>query len=49
MKGLDLLWLGTLLHFPIPDAAFDAAGNPCYTFGRTTGTPGEDCSTGGWR
>ncbi|HSP39976.1 MAG TPA: RagB/SusD family nutrient uptake outer membrane protein [Gillisia sp.] len=49
MRGLDLLQAGTPLHFPIPGAALDAAGLPNYTFGGTTGTPGEDYSDGGWR
>lgn len=49
MRGQDLLQAGTPLHFPIPGAALDAAGLPNYTFGGTTGTPGEDYSTGGWR
>lgn len=49
MRGKDLLEPGTLLHFPIPGAALDAAGIPYYTFGGTTGTPGEDYSVGGWR
>ena len=49
MRGKDLLEPGTLLHFPIPGAALDAAGIPYYTFGGSTGTPGEDYSTGGWR
>lgn len=49
MRGKDLLQKGTPLHFPIPGAALDAAGVPIYTFGGTTGTPGEDYSTGGWR
>lgn len=49
MRGNNLLQEGTLLHFPIPGAALDAAGLPMYTFGGTEGTPGEDFSTGGWR
>lgn len=49
MRGMDLLQEGTPLHFPIPGAALDAAGLPQYTFGGTTGTPGEDYSAGGWR
>lgn len=49
MRGNDLLQAGTPLHFPIPGAALDAAGLPPYTFGGSTGTPGEDYSNGGWR
>jgi hypothetical protein len=49
MRGKDLLQKGTPLHFPVPGAALDAAGLPPYTFGGTTGTPGEDYSNGGWR
>lgn len=49
MRGRDLLQPGTPLHFPVPGAALDAAGIPIYTFGGSTGTPGEDYSTGGWR
>ncbi|SDK92720.1 hypothetical protein SAMN04488034_101939 [Salinimicrobium catena] len=49
MRGKDLLQEGTPLHLPVPGAALDAAGIPVYTFGGTTGTPGEDYSTGGWR
>jgi starch-binding outer membrane protein, SusD/RagB family len=49
MRGKDLLQKGTPLHFPIPGAALDAAGVPLYTFGGTTGVPGEDYSNAGWR
>lgn len=49
MRGRDLLQEGTLLHFPIPGAALDAAGLPQYTFGAGVGTPGEDFSTDGWK
>lgn len=49
MRRQDLLQAGSPLHFPLPGAALDAAGLPNYTFGGTTGTPGEDYSTGGWR
>lgn len=49
MRGNDLLQKGTILHFPVPGAALDAAGLPPYTFGGTTGTAGEDYSNGGWR
>lgn len=49
MRGRDLLQEGTLLHFPIPGAALEAAGLPQYTFGAGVGTPGEDFSSGGWK
>lgn len=49
MRGKNLLQEGTLLHFPIPGAALDAAGEESYTFGGTEGTPGEDYSNEGWR
>lgn len=49
MRGNDFLQKGTPLHFPVPGAALDAAGLPIYTFGGTTGTPGEDYSNVGWR
>lgn len=49
MRRKDLLQKGTLLHFPIPGSALEAAGIPNYTFGGTTGVAGEDYSNGGWR
>lgn len=49
MRGTDNLQAGTPLHFPVPGAALDAAGLPGYTFGGSTGTPGEDYSDAGWR
>ncbi len=49
MRGQDLLQKGTFLHFPVPGAALDAAGLAAYTFGGSTGTPGQDYSNGGWR
>lgn len=49
MRRNNLLQKGTLLHFPVPGAALNAAGLNLYTFGGTTGVAGEDYSNGGWR
>ena len=49
MRRENLLQQGTMLHFPVPGEALEAAGLPVYTFGGTEGVPGEDYSTGGWR
>jgi hypothetical protein len=49
MRKEDMLQPGTPLHFPVPGKALDAIPAPNYTFGGTTGVPGEDYSTGGWR
>lgn len=49
MRGLDLLQVGTPLHFPVPGAALDANKEEYYTFGGTTGIAGVDYSNGGWR
>lgn len=49
MRKEDLLQAGTLLHFPVPGKALESIPADSYTFGGTTGTPGEDYSTGGWR
>lgn len=49
MRKEDLLQPGTLLHFPVPGKALEAIPAENYTFGGTTGVPGEDYSIGGWR
>lgn len=49
MRGKDLLQTGTPLHFPVPGEVLQSGGYEIYTFGGTTGEPGEDYSTGGWR
>ena len=49
MRKENLLQPGTLLHFPVPGKALEAIPAENYTFGGTTGVPGEDYSTGGWR
>lgn len=49
MRKEDLLQKGTPLHFPIPGKALESIPAPNYTYGGTTGVPGIDYSTGGWR
>jgi hypothetical protein len=49
MRRENLLQEGTILHFPVPGEALEAAGLPIYTFGGTEGVAGEDYSAGGWR
>lgn len=49
MRKENLLQKGTPLQFPVPGRALQAAKLPTYTFGGTTGVPGEDYSNGGWR
>ncbi|MBL4904462.1 MAG: hypothetical protein JKZ00_00165 [Flavobacteriaceae bacterium] len=49
MRKEDMLQSGTLLHFPVPGKALESIPADSYTFGGTTGVPGEDYSTGGWR
>ena len=49
MRKENLLQAGTLLHFPVPGAALESIPQTNYTYGGTTGIPGEDYSNGGWR
>lgn len=49
MRKNDLLQAGTPLHFPLPAKLLEVLAEDFYTFGGTTGTPGVDYSTGGWR
>ncbi|WP_347922911.1 RagB/SusD family nutrient uptake outer membrane protein [Pontimicrobium sp. SW4] len=48
MRRENMLQAGTLLHFPVPGKQLQAAGIENYTFGGTSGTPGEDYSISGW-
>lgn len=49
MRKEELLQEGTLLHFPVPGTSLDAIPEEYYTYGGTSGEPGKDYSTGGWR
>ncbi len=48
MRKEDKLQPGTLLHYPIPGSELQIMGMRYYTFGGTTGIPGQDYSNGGW-
>ncbi len=48
MRRRDMLQAGTFLHLPIPAQQLEVLGMEFYTFGGSTGVPGEDYSTGGW-
>jgi hypothetical protein len=48
MRRRDMLQEGTPLHLPIPNSQLEILGLPVYSFGGTTGIPGEDYSIGGW-
>jgi len=49
MRKNNLLQEGTMLHFPVPGTALAAIPAEYYTFGGTSGTPGVDYSSGGWK
>jgi len=48
MRRENMLQAGTPLHYPVPGKQLQAAGIDTYTFGGSSGTAGEDYSTGGW-
>lgn len=49
MRKNDLLQEGTPLHLPVPGSVLLSGQFDIYTLGGTSGVPGEDYSTGGWR
>lgn len=51
MRKLDLLQIGTPLHFPLPASILQNLGEsmPFYTFGTVAKADGTNTSNGGWR
>lgn len=51
MRKLDLLQIGTPLHFPLPARTLETLGlpQPYYTFGTVAQADGINTSNGGWR